>query len=77
MVLRAIAENGIVMQPPAALGVDVKIIDIENGVNKSGTFNYICNACDNSFFLDYENPENIVQPPTDTIHFIILKLYRI
>jgi hypothetical protein len=36
-------------------------------VNKSGTFNYICNDCDNSFFQDYENPDNICQPPTDKI----------
>ena len=67
MALRSIAENGIVIHAPAALGVDERIIDIENGVNKSGTFNYICNDCDNTFFQDYENPDNIVQPPTDKI----------
>ena len=67
MALRPIAENGIVMHASAALGVDERIIDIENGVNKSGTFNYICNDCDNSFFQDYENPDSIVQPPTDKI----------
>lgn len=67
MALRPIAENGIVLQASAVLGVDEKIIDIENGVNKSGTFNYICNVCDNSFFQDYENPDIIVRPPTDKI----------
>ena len=67
MALRSIAENGIVIHASAALGVDERIIDIENGVNKSGTFNYICNDCDNTFFQDYENPDNIVQPPTDKI----------
>ena len=51
MALRSIAENGIVIHASAALGVDERIIDIENGVNKSGTFNYICNDCDNTFFF--------------------------
>lgn len=65
MVLRSIADNGIVLQASAALGVDEEIIDIENGVGKSGTFNYICNDCDGVFFQDYENPDNIILQPTD------------
>ena len=67
MILRSIAEKGMVLHAPAVVGFDEKIIDIERGVNKSGTFNYICNDCDNSFFQDYENPDNIMQQPTDRI----------
>lgn len=65
MALRPIADNGIVLHASAVLGVDEEIIDIENGVNNSGTFNYICRDCDNTFFQDYENPDNIVLRPTD------------
>lgn len=38
---------------------------MDGGVNKSGTFNYICRECDAKFFQDYENPDNIIHPPTD------------
>lgn len=65
MALKLIADNGILLHASAALGFDKEIINIENGVKKSGIFNYICNDCDNSFFQDYENLDNIVQPPTD------------
>ena len=65
MALKPIADNGILLHASATLGFDKEIIDIENGVKKSGTFNYICNDCDNSFFQDYENLDNIVQHPTD------------
>ena len=40
---------------------------MDGGVNNSGTFNYICRECDAKFFQDYENPDNIIQPPTDKI----------
>lgn len=65
MALKPIADNGILLHASAALDFDKDIIDIENGVKKSGTFNYICNDCDNSFFQDYENSDNIIQRPTD------------
>lgn len=65
MVLKPIADNGILLHASATIGFDKEIINIENGVKKSGTFNYICNDCDNSFFQDYENLDNIVQHPTD------------
>lgn len=64
MSLKAIAENGIVLHASAAIGIS-DVIDIENGVNKSGTFNFICNSCDGTFFQDYENPKNLVNKQTD------------
>lgn len=67
MALRSIADNGIVLQASAALGVDNEIIDIKNGINRSGTFNYICRECDGTFFRDYENPDIIILKPTDKI----------
>ena len=65
MSLRSIADKGIVLHASATLGFDKDIIDIENGIKKSGTFNYICNDCDGAFFQDYENPNNIISYPTD------------
>lgn len=65
MALRPIADNGKVLHAAAVLGFDKEIIDIENGVKKSGTFNNICNDCDNVFFQDYENVDNIIQRPTN------------
>lgn len=67
MSLRAIADGGIVLHASVTLGFDKEIIDIENGVNKSGTFNFICNDCDGTFFQDYENQDNLVQYPTDKV----------
>lgn len=65
MSLRPIADNGIVLHASAVLGFDKDIIDIENGIKKSGTFYYICNDCDSTFFQDYENSDSIIHPPTD------------
>ena len=67
MALRSITENGMVLHASALMGFDEEIVDIEKGINKSGTFNYICNECDSTFFQDYENPETIVNRPTDKI----------
>ncbi len=57
MILRNIAENGQVMQANGLMGAD--IIDVEKGVNNSGTFQFICQECDSSLFQTYENPDNI------------------
>lgn len=65
LVLRSIASKGIVLHASALMGFNEEIVDIENGVNKSGTFNYICRSCDNSFFQDYENETNLLKIPTD------------
>lgn len=65
MALRPIADNGMVLHASAAIGFNEEIVDIENGVNRSGTFNYICRNCDGTFFQDYENEANLIQNPTD------------
>lgn len=49
------------------MGFDTGVVDVDGGVNNSGIFNYICRECDAKFFQDYENPDNIIQPPTDKI----------
>lgn len=67
MCLRPIADKGKVLHAPLAMGFDIGVVDLDGGVNKSGTFNYICRECDAKFFQDYENPDNIIQPPTDKI----------
>lgn len=54
-----------VLHASAAIGFNEEIVDIENGVNRSGTFNYICRNCDGTFFQDYENEANLIQNPTD------------
>lgn len=65
MSLKPIAHKGKVLHASAVLGFDRDIIDNENGVNKSGTFHCICKKCDGTFFQDYENPNNILNYPTD------------
>jgi len=61
--LKNIADNGKLLHASALMGVE--IIDIEKGVNNSGTFQYICNNCDGTFFQDYENEQNLKSLPTD------------
>lgn len=58
MILRSIAENGQVMQANGVMGAD--IIEIEKGVNNSGTFQFICQECDSTLFQTYENPDNLM-----------------
>lgn len=65
MSLKHIADNGKLLHASALIGFDSDIVDLENGVNKSGTFNYICRECDNSFFRDYETPDSLLTTPTD------------
>lgn len=65
LVLRPIADNGMVLHASAAIGLNEEIVDIENGVNKSGTFNYICRNCDGTFFQEYESEVNLIKYPTD------------
>lgn len=61
--LRNIADNGKVLHASALMGIDV--VDIEKGVNNSGTFFFICNSCDGIFFQDYENEQNLKLRPSD------------
>ncbi len=61
--LRNIADNGMLLHASALLGVEV--IDIEKGVNNSGTFHFICNNCDGTFFQEYENEQRLKSKPSD------------
>lgn len=61
--LRNISDNGKVLHASALMGIDV--VDIEKGVNNSGTFHFICNNCDGTFFQDYENEQNLKTKPSD------------
>ena len=61
--LRNIADNGKVLHVSLLMGIDV--VDIEKGVNNSGTFHFICNECDGTFFQDYEDEQNLKSIPTD------------
>ena len=61
--LNNIADNGKLLHASALMGVE--IIDVEKGVNNSGTFHFICNYCDSTFFQDYENEQNLKSLPTD------------
>jgi len=65
MVLSSIADKGMVLQANAFIGFEA--IDVEKGVNNSGTFHFICNTCDNEFFKDYEEPVNLKINPSDKI----------
>ena len=82
MSLRGIANNGLVLHASAAIGFDFEIIDLEKGVNNSGTFNYICRDCDGTFFQDYENPDNLKVLPTDkmlaemAVKYILLQISK-
>ena len=57
MILKNIAENGKLMQANGLMGSNV--VDIEKGVNNSGTFQFICQECDGSWFRTYENLDNL------------------
>lgn len=63
MVLKSIAQNGKLLQPSLLMGIED--IDVEKGVNNSGTFHFICNNCDSSLFQNYENPSNLLIKPSD------------
>lgn len=65
MSLKAIADNGMLLHATAAIGLNMEVVHLEDGVNRSGTFNYICRKCDSSFFQDYENPNLLIAFPSD------------
>lgn len=66
MCLKNIAVDGKVLQANGLIGVD--IIDVEKGVNNSGTFHFICNECDSKLFRNYENPDGWTEEtPTDRV----------
>lgn len=63
--LKTIADNGMVLQASAFTEFNEEVVDKENGINKSGTFNYICRECDSTYFKDYENVDNLLKVPSD------------
>lgn len=63
LALKNIADNGKLLLASSLIGIEV--VDYEKGVNNSGTFHFICNDCDSSFFQDYENENNLQERPTD------------
>ncbi len=44
--------------------IDNPLVHRENGLEKAGTFQLICNDCDSKIFSDYENPDNYGSQPT-------------
>lgn len=63
MVLREIAENGKILSANAAVQLD--FLDVEKGVNNSGTIHFICRECDSKYFQDYENEKALSLLPTN------------
>lgn len=55
MCLKNIAVDGKLLKANGLVGAD--IIDVEKGINNSGTFCFICNECDSKVFQDYETPD--------------------
>ena len=65
-VLKNLAENGKIVQSTMLMSFeDIDFFDIEKGINNSGTFKYICDNCDNTFFKDYESEEALLGDITD------------
>ena len=52
-ILRRIALNGEVLNGACAL--DLEVVNQQDGINRSGTFSFICKDCDNDMFSDYED----------------------
>lgn len=65
MSLKAIASKGKLLQSSFLFGLEV--VDVEKGVNNSGTFKFICRECDASFFREYENYDALIKNPTDVM----------
>lgn len=63
MILNTISKDGYLYNKNIVDNID--FTDSINGINKTGTFQYICRTCDNNFFADYEQPEVIHTYPSD------------
>lgn len=63
--LKKIAQKGLVYSINKM--INMPFFDNEVGLNKAGTFNLICNQCDNTLFSEYENPSNYVSVPTTSM----------
>lgn len=64
-VLESISDSGMVLTSNALVGFD--LMDEKEGLNKAGTFHYICNECDGKWFHNYENPDLLLQTPNDRV----------
>ena len=64
-VLESISDSGIVLTSNALVGFD--LMDEKEGLNKAGTFHYICKECDGKWFHNYENPETLLLTPNDRV----------
>lgn len=74
MVLRNITSNGQLYWMNSFIGYEP--IELEQGVNKAGTFRCICRDCDSRYFQDYENEQNLVTyPSTKMLAEIAVKDY--
>ena len=65
-ILRGIAENGKVAYGHSLNMFDVGGLDRITGVNNAYTFRLICNDCDNKYFKNYEDPNNLLKYSTLT-----------
>lgn len=65
MILKTIAENGMLLHSNILAGIEA--MDIEKGVGNAGTFHFICNKCDGTIFQNYENREALKSYPTDSM----------
>lgn len=63
MILNTISKDGYLYNKNIV--DNIAFTDSINGINKTGTFQYICRTCDNNFFADYEQPEVIHTYPSD------------
>ncbi len=61
--LRNIAEAGEVAT--TNILINFPLLDNEKGVKQAGTFQIICDKCDNEIFADYENPDNYENKPSN------------
>lgn len=44
---------------------DLQIFDVEDGINRSGTFRQVCRKCDGLYFTEYEDPQKIIRLPNN------------
>ena len=62
-ILRNITIDGHVLN--AAYALDVPVVNETDGINRSGTFAYICRDCDSKYFSEYENESALLCNPTN------------
>lgn len=63
-ILDTIKENGMILQSTATAFPEYPLRH-KKGLNNTGTFHLICRDCDSHIFSDYENPDNLLFPPTN------------